>query len=216
MHDIIHGFVFIYVGSQGTNPVQAPKRRSRGLASLIKENEVVDITNLQPVSKRCCMEKAERYMSKQRSNPCKARGDPVAGGKIRWSKTTDTIPPNNPQSVDDKPVDTLKRILIHDKDTFVQGFELINTYTEQNISHEMLKSTVIKVFSTAINSWNMSILQAAQCAADVSGVAVYTARKWVATYYLSLIGVNMDNVTGISLMIYFLLREAELAETPIV
>ena len=58
----------------------------------------------------------------------------------------------------------------------------------------MLKSTVIKVFSTAINSWNMSILQAAQCAADVSGVTAYTARKWVATYYLSLIGVNLHNV----------------------
>ena len=70
----------------------------------------------------------------------------------------------------------------------------LSSYVEQNISHEMLKSTVIKVFSTAINSWNMSILQAAQCAADVSGVTAYTARKWVATYYLSLIGVNLHNV----------------------
>ena len=78
----------------------------------------------------------------------------------------------------------------------LQMRELINTYVEQNISHEMLKSTVIKVFSTAINSWNMSILQAAQCAADVSGVTAYTARKWVATYYLSLIGVNLHNVDG--------------------
>ena len=83
---------------------------------------------------------------------------------------------------------------MHYKDTFTQGFDLINTYIEQNISNEMLKSTVIKVFGIAINSWNMSILQAAQCAADVSGVAVYTARKWVATYYLSLIDANLDNV----------------------
>ena len=58
----------------------------------------------------------------------------------------------------------------------------------------MLKSTVIMVFSTAVNSWNMSILQAAQCSADVCGVTAYTARKWVATYYLSLIGINLDNV----------------------
>ncbi len=40
----------------------------------------------------------------------------------------------------------------------------------------------------------MSILQAAQYATDVSGVAIYTARKWVATYYLSLAGVRPDDI----------------------
>ena len=39
------------------------------------------------------------------------------------------------------------------------------------------------MFSTAVNSWNMSILHAAQCFADVCGVTAHTARKWVATYY---------------------------------
>ena len=184
--------LFVYLGSQNHNPVQAPKqRRNRGLAGFIQENELVDITNLQPVSKRLCMEKAKQCMSKQH---CKPRGDPVGGAKTRWSKNSVTNPPSNPQSELDKPVDTLKRILMHDKDTFVEGFELINTYVEQNMFHEMLKATVIKVFSTAISSWNKNILQAAQCAADVCGVAVYTARKWVATYYLLLIGVNMDDV----------------------
>lgn len=91
-------------------------------------------------------------------------------------------------------MDTLKRILTHDKTTFDNGFDLINTYVEQNISHEMLKSMVIKVFSTAMNSWSMSILQAAQYATEVTGVSVYTARKWVATYYLSLVGVRPDDV----------------------
>lgn len=62
------------------------------------------------------------------------------------------------------------------------------------MSHEMLKSTVIKVFSIAISSWKMNILQAAQFAADVTGVAVYTARKWAAIYYLSLVGVKIDDV----------------------
>lgn len=83
---------------------------------------------------------------------------------------------------------------MHDNTTFNNGFDLINTYVEQNISHEMLKSMVIKVFSTAINSWGMSILQAAQYAEDVTGVAVYTARKWVATYYLPLVGVRPDDI----------------------
>ena len=91
----------------------------------------------------------------------------------------------------DKPVDTLKRILKHDK-TFDNGFDHINTYVEHNIRHEMLKSMVIKVFSTAINSWDMTILQAAQYASDVT--SVYTARKWVATYYLSLVGVRPDEI----------------------
>lgn len=91
-------------------------------------------------------------------------------------------------------MDTLNRFLKHDKTTFYNGFDHINTYIEQNISHEMLKSMVIKVFSTAINSWDMSILQAAQYASDVTGVSVYTARKWVATYYLSLVEVRPDDI----------------------
>ena len=57
----------------------------------------------------------------------------------------------------DKPVDTLRRILMNDKTTFDNGFDLINTYVKQNIFHEMLKSMVIKMFSTAINLWDMNI-----------------------------------------------------------
>ena len=102
------------------------------------------------------MEKAEQCMS---MHHCKPRGDPVGGGRTRWSKCSPTNPPNNPQYEVDKPVGTLKRILMHDKDTFTQGFDLINTYIEQNTSHEMLNSTVIKMFSIAINSWNMTILK---------------------------------------------------------
>ena len=119
--------LFTYVGSQN-HSTQAPKRRrNRGLAGFIKQNELVDITNHQP-SKRHFMEKAEQCMS---MHHCKPRGDPVGGGKTRWSKCSPTNPPNNPQSEVDKPVDTLKRILTHDKDTFTQGFDLINTYMNE-------------------------------------------------------------------------------------
>ena len=83
-----------------------------------------------------------------------------------------------------KLVDTLKRILMYDKTTFDNGFDLINTYVEQNISYEIIKSMVIKVFSTTSNLWGMNTLQAAQYATDVTGVTVYTARRWVGTYYL--------------------------------
>ena len=71
------------------------------------------------------MEKAEQCMSAHTSKPCKPRGDPTGGGKARWSKSPPTDPPNDPQSELDQPVDTLKRILMHDRDTFVQGFDLI-------------------------------------------------------------------------------------------
>ena len=156
---------------------------------------MVDITNLQPVSKRHCMEQAERSIAKQApTKSAHTRGNPAGAANARWTKKSATCTPSTPQPEVDRPVDTLKRIITHDKATFDKGLELINTYVERNISHEMLKSLVIKVFSTAINSWNMNILQAAQCAADVTGVAVYTARKWVATYYLSLVGMNTDNV----------------------
>ena len=109
-----------------------------------------------------------------------ARGDATATAKARWDPKP-AITSNDSEADVDKPVDTLKRILKHDK-TFDNGFDHINTYVEQNISNEMLKSMVIKVFSTAINSWDMNILQAAQYASDVTGISVYTARKWVATY----------------------------------
>ena len=89
--------------------------------------------------------------------------------------------------------------------TFDNGFDHINTFVEQNISHEMLKSMIIKVFSTTINSWDMSILQAAQYTSDVTGVSIYTARKWVATYYLSLVGVTPDDIDR-EFMICFLSR----------
>ncbi len=135
------------------------------------------------------MDKAEKRMQHSKNS---ARGDATAAAKARWAPNP-AITSNDPDDVD-KPVDTLKRILTHDKATFDNGFDLINTYVEQNIGHEMLKSMVIKVFSTAINSWDMSILQAAQYAADVTGISVYTARKWVATYYLSLVGVTPDDI----------------------
>ena len=70
-------------------------------------------------------------------------------------------------------MDTLKRILKHGKTTFDNGFDHISTYVEQDTSHEILKSMVIKVFSTAINSWDMNILQAAQYTSDVPGVCLY-------------------------------------------
>ena len=53
------------------------------------------------------------------------------------------ITSNDSEADVDKPVDTLKRILKYDKTTFDNGFDHINTYVEQNISHKLLKSMVI-------------------------------------------------------------------------
>ena len=41
----------------------------------------------------------------------------------------------------------------------------------------MLKGIAIMVFSTAVSSWGMGILEAAQKAADVTGVSVHSVRK---------------------------------------
>ena len=71
--------------------------------------------------------------------------------KARWiPKPVSLTRSIDPEDVD-KPVDTLKRILMYDKTTFDNGLDLINTYVEQNISHKMPKS-MISAFSTAINS----------------------------------------------------------------
>ena len=86
--------------------------------------DITNITKHQP-SNRHCMEKAEQCMSARICKPCKPRGDPTGGGKARWSTSSTTDPPNNPQSEVDQPVDTLKRILMHDRNTFVEGFELV-------------------------------------------------------------------------------------------
>ena len=159
-------------GSSVNQPPPPKHRRQRGLASFVANNDVVcDITNLEPIDKRASMDKAEKKMTRQHSKHS-ARGDATAAAKARWDPKP-AITSNDSDADVDEPVDTLKRILKHDKTTFDIGFDDINTYVEQNISHETLKSMVIKVFSTAINSWDMSILQAAQYASDVTGICLY-------------------------------------------
>ena len=99
-------------GSSVSQPPPPKRRRQRGLASFVANNDVVcDITNLQRVDKRASMDKAEKRMTRQHSKHS-ARGDATAAAKARWDpKPTIT---SNVSDVD-KPVDTLKRILNHDK-----------------------------------------------------------------------------------------------------
>ena len=102
----------------------------RGLASFIANNDVVcDVTNLQPVDKR---DKAEKRMTKLSKSAAS-----TAAAKTRWDPKS-AATSNDPKDVD-KPVDTLKRILTHDK-TFDNVFDLINTYVEQKIyGHQGVK-----------------------------------------------------------------------------
>ena len=105
------------VGSSENQPPPPKRRRSRALASFFANNDVVcDSANLQPVDKRACMDKAEKRVTKQLSKNA-ARGDSIAPAKARWTPKPATTP-NDPEDVD-KPVDTLKRILMHDKTTLI-------------------------------------------------------------------------------------------------
>ena len=63
-----------------------------------------------------------------------AQGDPTSAVKARWiPKPVHLTTSIDPECVD-KQVNTLKRILMNDKTRFDNGFDLINTYVEQNIS----------------------------------------------------------------------------------
>ena len=52
----------------------------------------------------------------------------------------------------------------------------------------MLKAIAITVFSTAVCSWGMGILEAAQKATDVTGAFDQSIRKWAAMYFTYMIG----------------------------
>ena len=71
------------------------------------------------------------------------------------------------------------------------GFNGMTTYVDTNVSSEAF---TLVVFITAIATWGLSISQAAQCAADDTGVSAYTVRKWASMYYLSLIGISPHNI----------------------
>ena len=58
----------------------------------------------------------------------------------------------------------------------------------------MLKGIAIMVFSTAVSSWGMGILQAAQKAADVTGVFVHSVRKSAAMYFECMIGTAAEEM----------------------
>ena len=53
---------------------------------------------------------------------------------------------------------TLQQVLIHDKQTFDNGFQCISNFIERNASMEMHKAIAIQVLSTAIVSWGSNIL----------------------------------------------------------
>lgn len=89
---------------------------------------------------------------------------------------------------------TLQQVLIHDKQTFDNGFQCISNFIERNASIEMHKAIAIQVLSTAIVCWGSNILTAAKFASDVTGVSAYTVNKWAAEFYTSLVGMSADDI----------------------
>ena len=84
-------------------------------------------------------------------------------------------------------VSTLKKLLKMHHEPFENGSKYISEYFERNTSLEIQKASVIMVFSTALNVWGDSILEACEKASDVSGFSCKTVHKWVTEYYLSLL-----------------------------
>ena len=92
-------------------------------------------------------------------------------------------------------INTMKQVLLHDQSTFCNGKKKsIDAYIEHNTSTEMLKAIAITVFSTAVSSWGMGILEAAQKAADVTGSSVQSIRKWAAIYFTCTIGTTAEEM----------------------
>ena len=58
----------------------------------------------------------------------------------------------------------------------------------------MLKAMAIRVFTTAVSSWGMGILEAAQKAADVKGSSLRSIREWAAMYFLCMISTAAEKM----------------------
>ena len=130
-------------------------------ATRIRTQSVLqDASNLQP-SKRSCREAAKKISSWiVKGAP---RGNPKAAVATRWAEKAQTT---STQEIcgecSNHDYTTLQHILLHDKSTFCNGKKGIESYTECNTGTEMLKAMAIRVFTTAVSSWGMGILEAAQ------------------------------------------------------
>ena len=61
--------------------------------------------------------------------------------------------------------------------TSCNGKNGIEFYIECNSGTKMLKAIAIRVFSTAVSSWGMGILEETQKAANMTGASVRSIRK---------------------------------------
>ena len=118
-----------------------------------------DASNLQP-SKRSCREAAKISSWIVKGAP---RGNPKAAVATRWAqKAQTTITQEICGECSDHDYTTLQQTLLHDKSTFCNGKKGIESYIERNTGTEMLKAMAIRAFTTAVSSWGMGILEAAQ------------------------------------------------------
>ena len=132
---------------------------------------LLDVSNIEPIRKRACTVKAEKLISMQQKKQA-PRGNARAGSTSRW--TSSGKPTGDPTVKDQQlPRETLQQILQCERKTFDMGHERIGTYVDANVGLETHKAFAL-VFSTAITTWGLGILEAAQRASDVTGVSAYT------------------------------------------
>ena len=164
--------------NQTTTSLIAPTTRKRSQTAL------QDASNLQP-TKKSCVAAAKTKITAWSSKKA-PRGNPKAAATTRWAQK-----PQNETEISGESDDndyTLKQVLLHNQSTFCNGKKSIKAYIERNTGTEMLKAIAITVFSTAVSSWGMGILEAAQKAADVTGASVQSIRKWAAMYFTCIAG----------------------------
>ena len=153
---------------------------------------LLDVSNIEPIRKRACTVKAEKLISMQQKKQA-PRGNARAGSTSRW--TSSGKPTGDPTVKDQQlPREALQQILQCERKAFDMGHERIGTYVDANVGLETHKAFALLVFSTAITTWGLGILGAAQRVSDVTGVSAYTVRKWASLYYLALIGTPPDDI----------------------
>ena len=173
--------------NQTTSSLVTPATRKRSQSALR------DASNVQS-SKRRCSEAANKKISSWTAKRA-PRGNSKAALASRWAKKAQNT---NTKEICGESIDhdhvSLQHILLHDQSTFCNGKKSIESYIERNTGIEMLKGIAIMVFSTAVSSWGMGILEAAQKAAEVTGVSVHSVCKWAAMYFECMIGTAAEEM----------------------
>ena len=171
---------------------QGKVHRKRGISAVLSD---IANTDVQPRRRsRVVAEERVKVLLKTKQ----PRGDASLGGittKLNKEKNSTNTTVSGEQAaaqtpdvtaVDSTTVKTLQQLIAHDEKCFTRGSELVDDYAQKNISPEVNKGMALKIFITAVSKWNEGIMDAAQRAADVLDISVWTVHKWTVDFYMAI------------------------------